>query len=88
MSIIFVTVYGIGAAFSAVSIFIVQGTLTLAGTGIDSLLDDRMRTELFAAGGFAVLAIGINLLEIKRIKLGSLLPGLIVTPILVALFAR
>lgn len=88
MSIIFVTVYGIGAAFSAVSIFIVQGTLTLAGTGIDSLLDDRMRTELFAAGGFAVLAIGINLLEIKRIKLGSLLPGLIITPILVALFAR
>ena len=88
MSIIFVTVYGIGAAFSAVSIFIVQASLTLAGTGIDSLLDDRMRTELFAAGGFAVLAIGINLLEIKRIKLGSLLPGLIITPILVAIFAR
>ena len=88
MSIIFVAAYGIGAAFSAVSVFIVQGLLTLGGTGIDSLLDDRMRTEMFAAGGFTVLAIGLNLLEIKRIKLGSLLPGLIVTPLLVAIFAR
>jgi len=88
MSIIFVAAYGIGAAFSAVSVFIVQGLLTLGGTGINSLLDDRMRTEMFAAGGFTVLAIGLNLLEIKRIKLGSLLPGLIVTPLLVAIFAR
>jgi uncharacterized membrane protein YqgA involved in biofilm formation len=47
-----------------------------------------MRTELFAAGGLAVIAIGINLLEIKRIRLGSLLPGLLVTPVLVAIFAR
>jgi uncharacterized membrane protein YqgA involved in biofilm formation len=46
-----------------------------------------MRTELFATGGFLVLAIGLNLLDIKRIKLGSLLPALIVTPILVAIFA-
>jgi len=87
MSIIFVAAYGIGAAFSAISVFVVQGFLTLGGTGIDSLLDDRMRTELFAAGGFCVMAIGLNLLEIKRIKLGSLLPGLIITPILVAIFA-
>ena len=88
MSIIFVSIYGIGAAFSAIGVFVVQGLLTLGGTGIDSLLDDRMRTELFAAGGFTVLAIGLSLLEIKKIKLGSLLPGLIVTPILVAIFAR
>jgi uncharacterized membrane protein YqgA involved in biofilm formation len=87
MSVIFVAAYGIGAAFSAVSVFVVQGLLTLFGTWLDALLDDRMRTELFAAGGFAVLAIGINLLEIKKIKLGSLLPGLIVTPVLVAIFA-
>lgn len=88
MSIIFTAVYGIGAAFSAVAVFVVQGALTLGGTGIDSLLDDRMRLELFAAGGFTVLAIGLNLLQITKIKLGSLLPGLVVTPVLVAIFAR
>lgn len=64
-----------------------QGTLTLFGTGIDSLLTDRMQIEMFAAGGLAVMAIGINLLEIEKIRLGSLLPGLVITPLLVWLFA-
>ena len=88
MSMIFTAAYGIGAMFSAIGVFVVQGLLTLGGTGLDSILDDRMRTEMFAAGGFTVLAIGLNLLKIKQIKLGSLLPALIVTPVLVAVFAR
>ena len=87
MTVIFAATYGIGAAFSAIGVFVVQGTLTLFGTGLDSLLTDRMRTEMFAAGGLTVLAIGLNLLEIKRVRLGSLLPALVVTPVLVALFA-
>ena len=87
MSVIFGATHGVGVLFSAVSVFIVQGTLTLFGTSLDSLLNDRMRVELFATGGLAVMAIGLNLLEIKKIRLGSLLPGLIITPILVKLFA-
>ena len=87
MSVIFGAIHGVGVLFSAVSVFIVQGTLTLFGTSLDSLLNDRMRIELFATGGLAVMAIGLNLLEIKKIRLGSLLPGLIITPSLVKLFA-
>jgi uncharacterized protein len=87
MNIIFAALYGVGAIFSSVSVFVVQGSLTVFGTTLDSLLTDRMRLELFSAGGLAVIAIGINLLEIKKIRLGSLLPGLIITPILVWIFA-
>ncbi len=87
MSVILGAIHGVGVLFSAVSVFIVQGTLTLFGTRLDALLNDRMRIELFAAGGLAVMAIGLNLLDIKKIRLGSLLPGLIITPILVQLFA-
>ena len=87
MMIIFSALYGVGAIFSAASVLLIQGSLTLFGTSLDSLLTDRMRLELFAAGGLAVLAIGLNLLEIKRIRLGSLLPGLVITPFLVWLFA-
>ena len=87
MMIIFSALYGIGALFSAASVFIVQGSLTLFGTSLDSILTERMRLELFAAGGLAVLAIGLNLLEIKKIRLGSLLPGLVITPVLVWVFA-
>ena len=87
MTIIFTTLYGVGAIFSAVSVFVVQGSLTVFGTSLDNLLTDRMRIELFSAGGLAVIAIGINLLEIKKIRIGSLLPGLVVTPFLVWIFA-
>ena len=87
MMIIFSALYGVGAIFSAASVFLIQGSLTLFGTSLDALLTDRMRLELFAAGGLAVLAKGLNLLEIKRIRLGSLLPGLVITPLLVWLFA-
>lgn len=87
MNVIFGAIYGVGAIFGALSIFVVQGSLTLGGSALDNLLNDRMRIELFSAGGFAVMAIGLNLLEIKKIRLGSLLPGLVITPLLVWLFA-
>ena len=87
MNVIFGAIYGVGAVFSALSVFVVQGSLTLGGSALDNLLNDRMRIELFSAGGFAVMAIGLNLLEIKKIRLGSLLPGLVITPVLVKLFA-
>jgi uncharacterized protein len=60
MSVIFGAIHGVGVLFSAVSVFVVQGTLTLFGTQLDSLLNDRMRIELFATGGLAVMAIGLN----------------------------
>lgn len=87
MSIVLAATYGVGVVMSAASVLVVQGSLTLAGTGLDAVLDARMRVELFAAGGFAVTAIGLNLLGITRIRLGNLLPGLLVTPVLVAIFA-
>jgi uncharacterized membrane protein YqgA involved in biofilm formation len=87
MNVIFGAIYGVGAVFSALSVFVVQGSFTLGGSALDNLLNDRMRIELFSAGGFTVMAIGLNLLEIKKIRLGSLLPGLVITPVLVWLFA-
>jgi uncharacterized membrane protein YqgA involved in biofilm formation len=87
VSIMFAATYGIGVAFSALSVLVVQGSLTIGGTSLDALLDDRMRTELFAAGGLAVIGIGLNLLQVTKIRLANLLPGLLITPVLVALFA-
>jgi len=87
VSIMFAAMYGIGVAFSALSVFVVQRSLTLGGTSLDAVLDDRMRTELFAAGGIAVIGIGLNLLQVTKIRLANLLPGLVLTPVLVAIFA-
>jgi len=88
MSIVFASIYGVGVLFSAVSVFVVQGSLTLTGNQLGPFINERVQTELFAVGGLAVLAIGLNLLGVTKIRLGSLLPGLVVTPLIVMIFAE
>ena len=70
MSIVFGSLYGVGAIFSAVSVFVVQGILTIFGTGLDDVLVPRVELELYAVGGIAVMGIGLNLLDIAKIRTG------------------
>jgi len=79
---------GIGVGFSAIVVAVVQGVLTLAGAGLGDLLTDRMVDELTATGGVMILGIGLRLLDIKRVPVASYLPGLVLAPVLVGLFAR
>jgi uncharacterized membrane protein YqgA involved in biofilm formation len=79
---------GIGVGFSALVVAVVQGTLTLLGAGVGDLLTDRMIDELTATGGVMILGIGVRLLDIKRVPVASYLPGLVLAPVLVGLFAR
>ena len=87
MSVVFASVYGVGVLFSALSVLVVQGLLTIAGLQLDAILVPRIEAELYAAGGLAVLGIGLNLLGIAKVRVGSMLPGLLTTPLLVYLFA-
>lgn len=89
VAVVYATVFGIGVAFSAISILVLQGLVTLLGVVVgDNLLDDRMVAEMEATGGPMIFGIGLMLLDIKRIRLASFLPGLAIAPILVAIFAR
>ena len=63
-------------------------SIVIGGVIGESLrLDDRMVAEMEATGGPMIVGIGLLLLNIKRIRLASLLPGLAVAPVLVAIFA-
>jgi uncharacterized membrane protein YqgA involved in biofilm formation len=79
---------GIGVGFSALVVAAVQGVLTLGGAGLGDVLTDRMIDELTATGGVMILGIGVRLLDIKRVPVASYLPGLVLAPVLVGLFAR
>ena len=88
VSVPFAAVYGWGVGFSALSIAVLQGAITLLGATVgDSLLDDRMVAELEATGGVMILGIGLRLLDLKKVKVGSFLPALAIAPVLVAIFA-
>lgn len=88
VSLIFAATLGWGVVFSTVPVAIYQGVLTLAATGAESVLTERMITELSATGGVMIMAIGVRLLDLKLVRVGSMLPGLVLAPVLVSLFAR
>ena len=88
VSILFAATMGWGVAISAVIVGIYQGLMTLGASGLDAILNDRMVHEMSATGGIMILGIALRFMEVKPIRVGSLLPGLFVAPVLVALFAR
>lgn len=89
VAVVYTAVFGIGVGFSALSILVLQGLVTVLGIIVgDNLLDARMVAEMEATGGPMIAGIGLLLLDLKKIRLASLLPGLAIAPILVAVFAR
>ena len=88
VSILFAATMGWGVALSAIVVGIYQGLMTLSVSGLDAILTDRMVHEMSATGGIMILGIGLRFMDVRPIRVGSLLPGLVVAPVLVALFAR
>jgi uncharacterized protein len=83
-SIAFASTLGIGVAFSSLILLVYQGAISLMAAQLDALVTASMMNELTATGGILLVAIGIsNLLEIKKIRAGNMLPGLLVAPVIV-----
>ncbi|MBI3015538.1 MAG: DUF554 domain-containing protein [Candidatus Tectomicrobia bacterium] len=85
-SIAFASTLGIGVAFSALTVLIVQGSLTLLGQNLAFLLSGSLLNEMTAAGGLMIIGIGFLLLDIKKLKIANFLPALIIAPALAWLF--
>lgn len=77
-SILFASTLGVGVLFSAVSVFVYQGLITLSASAIQPLLLPEVVAQMSAVGGLLILAIGIGLLEIKKLKIGNMLPAIFV----------
>lgn len=77
ISILLAAVMGWGVAFSAISILIVQGSLTLASTVVAPYADQAMIDAVSATGGLLIIMIGINLLKLKKIETANFTPAII-----------
>ncbi len=84
MSIVFTAAMGIGVAFSALSVFVYQGLLTLASSALQPLVSADLLRELTGVGGALVIMIGINLLGLAKLKTANFLPALILIVVFVA----
>ena len=92
-SMAFAASFGIGVAFSAAMILVVQGGFVIFGALTAGALAGSTATlyaspyirELTASGGLILLAIGLLLLDIKQLRVVNYLPALVIAPLLVAL---
>lgn len=76
---------GWGVLLAAGTVLLYQGALTLGAGLLRGMLAEPMITQMTAVGGLLLLGVGLNILEIARIRVGNMLPALVVGPALVAL---
>ncbi len=78
--------YGAGVMLSAVTVFVLQGALALLAVFIRPYIGDALIAELTCTGSLMIVAIGLNMAGITKIKVANFLPALILVPILYWLF--
>lgn len=88
-AIMLTSTLGLGVVFSSIPVFLYQGFIALFANQMNRLIPEQVMDifilELTATGGIMILAIGLNILEITKIKVANLLPGLIVIAVLVSI---
>lgn len=73
--IIFASTLGIGAIFSAVSVAVYQGGITLFASLLEPLLTDAVVTQMSFIGNVLIMGIGLNFIYKPKIKLANMLPS-------------
>lgn len=84
-SLAFAVTLGRGVLLSAVSVLVVQGALTGVAYATRGSIDEYLVTQALGAGGLMLVAIGLGLLEIRRIRVADMLPGLVAAPLVAAI---
>ncbi|MGE5333985.1 MAG: DUF554 domain-containing protein [Nitrososphaerota archaeon] len=77
---------GWGVLLAIITILLYQGGLSLGAHVIAPLLAGNAATitELTAAGGLILVAVGLKLLRIRDLRVANYLPALVIAPLLVA----
>lgn len=78
MSIMLASTLGWGVLFSALTVLIYQGGLTLTAAFMKQFLVPQTVAQMSAVGGLLIMAIGFNLLDFPRLKVGNMLPAIFV----------
>jgi uncharacterized membrane protein YqgA involved in biofilm formation len=80
----FTSTLGIGVMFSTIIILVYQGGISLLAAQLNAIVTPAMMNELTATGGVILLGLALSsLLEIKKIRVGNMLPALAIAPLIV-----
>ena len=69
--------FGLGVVLSAIPLFLYQGGITIFTDFIGNSIEEDTIKNLTAVGGILLMGLGINILNIKHLRIINLLPALI-----------
>jgi uncharacterized membrane protein YqgA involved in biofilm formation len=81
-SLLLASAFGVGVIFSAIPLFLFQGSITLLARLFGEFLSPEIIQVLSSTGGILLIGLGINVLEIKKLRILNMLPALIVVVVL------
>lgn len=84
-SIIFSASMGIGVMFASAFVFVYQGAITLLAQFIGPYLSDVVIAEMTCVGSILIIALGLNMLGVTKLKVMNYVPAVFL-PILLCLF--
>lgn len=84
-SIMLAATLGIGVLFSSIFVFIFQGLLVILAQYIEPILDQTTILEITSVGSLLIIALGLNIMEITKIKVANYLPAILIVPLIIYL---
>ncbi len=85
-SVLLASAFGVGVIFSAIPLLIFQGGITLLAMGASSFFTPEIIQGLTSVGGILLIGLGVNILEIKKLRIMNMLPALLIVVILLWFF--
>ena len=73
---------GIGVMFAAAFVLIFQGSIVLLAQSLQPVLTDSVIAEITCAGSVMIIALGLNLIGLAKIKVANYLPAIFVAPVI------
>ncbi|MBR0451982.1 MAG: DUF554 domain-containing protein [Oscillospiraceae bacterium] len=72
---------GKGCVFSAIPVFVFEGTLTLLASLIAPVMTDQALANLSLVGSILIFCVGLNLLFGKKVRVANFLPAVILAAV-------
>ena len=82
-AMMFAAAMGVGVLFSALTVLVIQGGLTLFAGTLSGLMTSPVIAEITGTGGVMVISIGLGIVGIKKFNTANTLPALAIAPIIV-----
>lgn len=84
-SVAFASTLGVGVLFSAIPLALYQGGVTVGASMLEPFLSSSIVNAMTSTGGLLILGIALNILQVTKIRVGNLLPAILIAAALARL---